>query len=242
MNNQILPVIDIEKLQQAANEFAMKGALKTLEDFYTGYNSPYRKAIEDNLNGKGVESYKMELPDIIAVLNESISNEIDAIANTAIAKTFVPLVSKFLTRQEKEIKMSDILKQFVETAATYKGPDRDDYNLQLNFNSQYKWYEMEITDGIRAYTATLHCVYATRDLPLNQRKYQFLSLPNDGNAYKHSMKLSCDGCTLELPFVKDVLKDEFQSYIAGLLIASSEISLDIEYFEEWILPDHGCHC
>lgn len=239
--DQILPVIDTAQLQEKANEFAMKGAIKVIEEFYTGYNSPYKKAIEENLINKGVDSYRMELPDILAILNESISNEIDKIANTAVAKTFVPMVARFLTRQAKEIKMSDILKEFIETAKTYDGPDRDDYELRMHLNAQYNWYEVTISDGIREYTMTLHSVHEDRNKPQNQWRWQVLSLPNDGNSHKHTMKVSGDGYTLELPFTRDVLKDEFQSFMAGILIANSHITLDMDYFEDHLFPER-CHC
>ena len=60
---QILPVIDISVLQEKANEFAMKGAIETLKEFYSGYNSPYRKAIEEDLRDDelGVESNLQEI-------------------------------------------------------------------------------------------------------------------------------------------------------------------------------------
>lgn len=240
---QILPVIDTAVLQEKANEYAMEGALKVIKDFYTGYDSPYKKAIEADLTGKGVEGYRMGLPDILAVLNESLSAEIDRIANNAVAKSFVPLVAKFLTRQEKEVNLSDILRQFIETAKAFDGPDRDDYDLSLDRNEGHGWYSMRISDGSRSYDMTLHENWDDRGKPLGERKYSILSLPNDSNAYKHSMRLSGDGYTLELPFTRDVLKDDFLSYVAGLLIAGSNITIDVNYFDDrFFSDDDHCHC
>ena len=59
-----------------------------------------------------------------------------------------------------------------------------------------------------------------------------------------TMKLSVEnGVTLELPFTKDILKDEFMSYIARLVMSGSLIILDVEDFDDWMFPeDDGCHC
>jgi hypothetical protein len=48
--NQILPVLNTEVLQEKATEFAMKGAIESIKEFYSGYNSPFRKQIEEQLN------------------------------------------------------------------------------------------------------------------------------------------------------------------------------------------------
>ena len=53
------PVLDGEELSKKVNEFAMKGALKSIEEYYTGYNSPFMKAINEELSkmkiGTGIE-------------------------------------------------------------------------------------------------------------------------------------------------------------------------------------------
>ena len=55
------------------------------------------------------------------------------------------------------------------------------------------------------------------------------------------MKLSIEnGVTLELPFTKDILKDNFTSYIARLVMSGSLIIMDVEYFEDWMFPENGC--
>src|SRR5690606_11147379 len=95
----ITPVLDLDFLQKKANEHAMKGAEEAIKEFYSSWNSPYRKAIEQNLINKGVDN-NFDIPDIIAVLNQKISNEIDLIANTAISKTFIPFVKEFLIREK----------------------------------------------------------------------------------------------------------------------------------------------
>ena len=44
-NKIVEPVLDMEKIQEKANEYALEGALKCIKEFYTGYNLPFKKAI-----------------------------------------------------------------------------------------------------------------------------------------------------------------------------------------------------
>ena len=38
-----------EKIQQLAEKYAMEGAEKAIREYYTGYNSPYMKMMEEHL-------------------------------------------------------------------------------------------------------------------------------------------------------------------------------------------------
>ena len=42
----VIPVLDNNFIQEKANEFALKGAVECIKNYYTGYDSPYKKAIE----------------------------------------------------------------------------------------------------------------------------------------------------------------------------------------------------
>ena len=105
----ILPVINLEDLQNKANQSAQKGAMEAIEKFYTSYDSPYKKAIEENLKEKGLNG-SIKIPDIVGLLNNKINDEISKIANTAVANTFIPYVVKMLTNAEPIVKLSKILK------------------------------------------------------------------------------------------------------------------------------------
>ena len=58
------------------------------------------------------------------------------------------------------------------------------------------------------------------------------------------MKISLDGgATLELPFTKGILEDEFTSFIARLDIGNNNIVFDVDDFDEDMFPqDDHCHC
>jgi len=230
--------VDSSILQEKAKEFAMKGALKAIEDYYTGYDSPFKKGIAASLETNKVDAYKFSLPDIISLINEHLTIEIDAIANTAVAKTFVPLVAKFLTRQEKEANFSDILKEFISTAG-YSDKDADDFSVNVCKDQKYGWLNVEISDAKRSYTFTLHEEY--NSAKTSKVKYSLLSLPTTAKSETSVMKVAIDGHTLELPFTRNVLQDSFLSHLAGYLISDTVITMDTDSFEDEMFPE-TCHC
>lgn len=232
----ILPVLDNDVLKEKANEFAMKGALKSIEEFYTGYNSPYRKAIDEEL-GKTKIGSGIQLPDIIAIINGAISKEIDTIANTAVSKTFVPLVQRFLTREEKEMGFSEILKKFINCTEP-KYPE--DCQLELKEDSMFEWLNLRLSCNDKTYVLTLHSDWDTRKGPI--KKYICLSLPHDEAKHRETMKLSIDGGTLELPFTRDILQDRFISFIARLVIGKTMVTMDCHDFSDEMFPRDECHC
>ena len=233
----LVPVIDPEVLQEKVNQAAMKGALSTIEDFYTGYNSPFKKAIKEDLESKEIR-HSFELPDIIATINDTLTTEIDRIANTAISKSFVPLVQRFLTRTEVEIKFSDILKEFIGSSTE---SDRDYFDVSIKRHEKYSWLDVNLSSEDRTYRLTLHTDYKSEKE--GNVKYIFLGLPYTDNGRNQTMKLSIEnGATLELPFTRDILKDEFMSYIARLVMSGSLITMDVEDFEDWMFPEDGCSC
>lgn len=221
--------LDQEVLKTKAAEAAMKGAIASIDEFYTGYNSPFRKAVEEELQ-KQKFGHFMQLPDVIAMINESLTKEIDAISNAAVAKTFVPMVSKFLTREEKELNFSDILKEFINTV---ESNDQDDYSISLKENKSHGWITIYLTGKDKSYNFTLHTVDGYKK-DVEKRKYQILTLPTTDSDYRQghikTMKVSIDGATLEMPFTTDILKDNFMSFIARLILVNTHIELDCEEF------------
>lgn len=249
MENHILPVINLELLQQKANDYAQKGAEECLKDFYTSYNSPYKKAIEENLKNKSIDN-NFNIPDIIAVLNEKFSEEIDQIANTAVAKSFLPLVKQFLLREDSEIKFSDILKKFIECTDFQNDDDLDIYEYVVekaeprhNLKSlNDSFFEYQISNGKTG--------YELRFYQKEKDHTEIMALPymkesngryHGGYESKQVMKISLDGgATLEMPFTKGILQDPFISYIARLVIGQNKIIFDVTGFDEDMFPREHC--
>ncbi len=230
-----IPVLDSAILQERTNEFAMKGAIKCIEDYYNGYDSPFKNALKKHMNEKEI-SPCFDLPDIIATINDSLRNEIDKIANAAVAKTFIPLVANLLTREEKEIKFSDILKKFI---SIHSMDGESDFSLSLEENQNHRWLEMTIKSAENRYELTLHTDYKTEKE--KEVKYQILTLPRDTSRSRQLMKLTIGGSELEMPFTKDVLQDEFTAYIARLVISNSIITMDYKDFQDDMFED-DCRC
>ena len=226
-----IPVLDSAILQEKTNESAMKGAIKCIEDYYNGFDSPFKDALKKHMNEK-VISPCFDLPDIIATINDSLSNEIDKIANAAVAKTFIPLITRLLTKEDKEIKFSDILKKFI---SIHSSDDATDFSLSLGEEQQYKWIGMTIKSAENHYELTLY----TYKLEIGKEiKYQILTLPRDRSRNTQLMKLTVENAELEMPFTKDVLQDEFIAYIARLVISNSIITMDCDDFQYEMFEDH----
>lgn len=235
-------VVDNQKLQEKANEYAQKGAEEVIREFYTGYNSPYKKAIEENLANRGFDT-SFELPDVVASINESLSKEIDKIANTAVAKTFVPLVTKFLTRAEKEVNFSEVLQKFIkDTGFEYSDSDPDDYTVEFT-REEENFIRLTISDGKDDYEIGLsNFDKYKKDKPV-KKGWTIYTLPfRYKSETSQTMKISLDGATLEMPFKKGVLENEFVSYVARLVMAETKIYFDTRYFDEDMFPSNHCHC
>lgn len=228
MNNLVIPSIDSEIIQERASEFAMKGVIESIKEFYTGYNSPFKKAIEEELKKKSIPSNFLALPDIMALINQELVREIDAIANQAVAKSFIPLVSEFLSGVEKEVNFSNILKKLIKQLEL-----DNPYECSVQISKKdYGDLDVRVEWKEESYRLTLYQDrYSTKEGFI---KYKFLNLPWSYETQRKTMKLQIGEATLEMPFTTSVLENPFLSYIARLIIAGSLITMDCEDFdEEW---------
>ena len=251
------PKIDQKKITAAAKEGALKGALEEIKEFYTSWSSPYRKAIKEELETKGIGDFKLDIPDIIALLNESLSKKVSEIANEAIARTYIPIVQQFLTREEKQIKLSDMLKEFISCNYLSDHENLENCELEVERRSEdeneynYQWLNVAIYCEEHIYEMTLSPTYESEkevkeNKGVGKLKYTFLGLPQKKNKpgmsdYPQTMVLMKDGVELKLPFTKDVLSDPFTSYMYRLILSGSEITIDVEEFDEDMFEER-CHC
>ena len=234
--DEILPVLDLKVLKEKANEAAMKGAIKSIEEYYTGYDSPFKKKITEELKKTEI-GFGLKLPDIIALINDSLSKEIELIAHKAVAESYVPMVQGFLTRAEKEVKFSEILQQFVQSI----------YGIHYNecsctiTKSSHGWLEVKLSSEKKKYNLTLHKHDEYGKPKAKVQKYQFLGLPYDQSSYDRNMELTCEGGTLKIPFSQHSLQDKFISFIGTMIIAGSVITMDCDGFDEEMFPQE-CYC
>ncbi len=230
MKNLKLPELNTQELTEKAREYAMKGAIQEIQEFYSGYSSPFRKAIREYLESK-TTSIHLELPDIVGLINEALSQEIDKIANNSIAETFIPLAKDALTRIKGDVKFSDLLKTFLNSC---KEDFKDNYRPELSVEeSGHRWLDVSIeyedyAGATIEYKLTLH-----KDFD-GSGKYRIFSLPRTEVPYNYTkmMKLSNGDATIEMPFMRDTLKDSFTSYIARIILSETLIEMDCNDFEE----------
>lgn len=234
----ITAVLDLKAIQEKANEYAMKGAIESIKEYYSGYNSPFRKKIDEELKNQSTGPF-IKLPDIIAVLNESLSKEVDEIANAAIAKTFVPMIKRFLTRENAEMSFSEFLREFIELTDS---KSIDDVSVDVTREAKYSWITIEIRSSENDYRLTLHQDHESKKE--GKEKYHVLSLPENYSVKMNKqpvMKMSIGDATLEIPFTRDILRDNFTAFIARLVLSDTKITMDRDDFSEDMFPEQ-CHC
>lgn len=228
-------VIDQKVLQEKVNEYALKGAVESIKEYYTGYNSPFRKAIAEQLAQHEIKG--IDLPDMLAVVNDSLAAEIQAIAHASIAQTFIPQVKKFFTKAEGEMFFSDFLKKIIEIV---EPEEMEDVSVSVVKHERYDWLTVELTNKDRNYSLTLHEDWNTKNEQGKNKKYTFLSMPyNSGRTGQ--MKIKIDEATIEVPFSQANLQDNVISFVASLVIARTKFTMDTDEFLEDMFPEK-CHC
>ena len=238
MENLEQPKINVLDIQKKANEAAEKAYLKEIEEYYTSYNSPYRKLVKEELE-KQEFKFSMELPNILEKINSSLSKEIDAIANKAIASTYIPMVNNSLVGLEKELKMSDILKLIIQEIEPDEN-EKDDYYFDYEKHDKYDWLSCSIRTDKNRYEFTLHTCRGDSE----EQKYQLLSFPSaqSNKGYQKTMIVYKDDVKIEMPFAPNILQDKILNVFFRVMISQSEISMDCDGFEEDMFPSEECYC
>ena len=249
----LLPVIDTEKLQEKVNEAAMNGAIETIEKFYQGYESPYKVALKKDLENKSI-GHTFTLPDIIGAVNDRISAEIDLIANKAIAESYIPMVKQMLTRGPETIKFSDILKEFI-SSQHFDSSDEDWEDFRVEYDDEryslgeilynsFKHLTIEFEDT--KYRLGFHNKNSDRSKEASKDdKWTIHALPDNnrlGSNFKDMMELKVGEATLKIPFSGGMLNDSFTAFIASLVISETEITFDVDEFDEDMFDFDECHC
>lgn len=240
----IVPSIDMSKVQEYANQYAMEGMRKALENFYTGYDSPFRKAVLEHFNEQ-VPSFQLDLPGIMAMLNEALSTMCDNIVNKAIATSYIPLINDLLTQTKKEICVSDIVKKFIEVYSDGDEWDGDNFSVTIEKDGKFDWYNLHLEsyEYEVKLDVSLHTLYnCNKD---GKSLYHILCLPYEE---RYRNKFGCMKCTveveqgknatLEMPYGYGILCSPFIRYVACLVMFDTSIVLDTLDFNDIIYPDN----
>lgn len=95
------PVLDMNVIQKAAQDAAMKAALEEVKDYYLGYNSPYRKQLKEYM-AKNAPSTRLELPEFSELLSKSLTAEIENFVNKKCVESFAQELRKGFTHLKEE--------------------------------------------------------------------------------------------------------------------------------------------
>lgn len=232
--------LDNAVIQQKVQEYAMEGALKALKEYYTGYKSPYMEGITEALNAMKTP-YALDLPDVLGLINQTLSAQITALAHESIAKTYLPLVNKMLAGEEAEVAFSKLLKEFIELNDL---TDPDEVGIEMHLDEKYNWYNVKLWHSDdrhkkQTYDITLHEDYESRkETERRKKRYSLLSLPREGT---QTFDFITDNGKVSLPFTPDILRDRFTSYCASLILSKSKIIIDTTDFNDDMFPNR-CHC
>lgn len=234
MPQSIMPVIDMAEVQKAANEYALQGVKDTLKSFFTGYNSPFTKQVREHFESQ-IPSFTMDITGIMALLNDALVAMSDQIINQAVAQSYIPMVRKLLTRVDEKVKVSDIVRKFLEVYGDIDGWDGDKFEVELTKDFTFDWYTLKLisTESEASYSITLHCT-SEKD-----KEYQILSIPLEEDSLNRfgSMRVSFElenGKTakMEMPYGSGILLNGFLSYIARIVTFKTTVIIDTTDFDE----------
>lgn len=232
--------LDEQKIQQMAEKYAMEGAEKAIREYYTGYNSPYMKAMKEHLE-KIAPSPRFDLPDITAVINKALSDRIMDLCNEVMTHSYAKLFNRMLTRNEENlVTTQDMFMQFGYYVKDREGDDFDEEGLDFeaktskySFTDKFRYFVFKYNDEVEFELSVWDdgkdengcTLYTLSGLP-GRQKYDKLD-----NRSRYAKITLDDGKTAEVPIIDDVLSNDFLAYLANLLIFKTKIK--VVSYHEW---------
>lgn len=239
MSNEITaPVLDIAALQECANEAAMKAARQEINDFYNGYNSPFRKAVHEYLE-KNTPSVNFDLPNLVEEIQKSLISEIEKFESTTAIKNCVAAIRKSITKLNLEndgtIKLSSVLEE-MEYEIDVKNGEYIEAEVSEP-DPSYGWRDLELTihkeDEEKEFKVTLHedNEYKNGQL-IHTDRYILLGLPYSRyNSEKAKVKIhDTPDVEIELPIFHGLADNHVLMTIARLVMYRTPIIIDCESY------------
>ena len=119
------PVLDKNIIQKAAQEAATRAALREIEDYYCGFDSPYRKQLREYLQ-KNAPSTRLELPEFSEMLSKSLSAEIENIVNKKCVESFAQEIRRAFSHLKEESDGTILLSTLAEDMMSHIDFDDSD--------------------------------------------------------------------------------------------------------------------
>lgn len=230
------PVLDKNIIQKAAQEAATRAALREIEDYYCGFDSPYRKQLREYLQ-KNAPSTRLELPEFSEMLSKSLSAEIENIVNKKCVESFAQEIRRAFSHLKEESDGTILLSTLAEDMMTYIDFYDSDYD-----NS----FELEVRDG----SFNMKDVYVTISEDDEEKKYKFTLMANssdgtyrvlampytsdDNDLYTANKKitLKTENCTVSFPMFSGVSNDHTLLVLARCIMFDARIRIDQDYISK----------
>lgn len=226
------PVLDKNIIQMAAQEAATRAALREIEDYYCGFDSPYRKQLREYLQ-KNAPSTRLELPEFSEMLSKSLSAEIENIVNKKCVESFAQEIRRAFSHLKEESDGTILLSTLAEDMMYDIDFDDSDYNnsfeLEVRNGSFSDWKEVCVTiskdDVEKVYKFSLSS---------NGRDgtYSILSMPHkyDDDHYSYDkMTLKSEKCTISFPMFSGVSNDYILLVLARCVMFDAHIRIDQDF-------------
>lgn len=220
------PVLDMNVIQKAAQDAAMKAALEEVKDYYLGYNSPYRKQLKEYM-AKNAPSTRLELPEFSELLIKSLTAEIENIVNKKCVESFAQELRKGFTHLKEEgdgtILLTNLAKDMMLKV------DLDSFELEVSDKDFYGWKKVHISicedDEETEYNFTL-AKNGSDDT------YSILGLPtknSDENYHFDIINVQNRKCTISFPMFSGVSNDHILLVLARCIMFDARIRIDSNY-------------
>lgn len=221
--------IDFDLVQQKVNEAATQGIIKALNEYFTGYDSPFQKNIKSQLD-EVYSKKKLKIPNVLGLLNEKLEKEAITLANTAFPTTYIQQIKELVVGYlPNKITTRDLFIKFIESK---NDDDESEYSGSIEKNDEYSWYNAEFKYQDEKYHFTLHKNH-------NGNGYKILSLINEN--YKSNMgtiHVESGDAKIHFPITLATLDDPFQLFLAKLYLSQTEIELTDTEFDSDMFTEY----
>ncbi len=229
-NEMIRPVLDMQRVQELANEAAMKGVQKGLEEYFYTWNSPFQVAIKSKIEESLSNLNGFKLPNILGVLNNEIAGQMEKVANTCIGQTIIPYLNDMLVGQVPEVvKVTDLVKWFV-----FEHDEFHDNTCSAEMTQRNGIYDLHLecsTDD-----TSMDIAFYT---PIGCTNPQILISPITSKSHysrgKVTVTVPMDNgkeARIEYPSVCNVLESNFLRQIFKLMLVGKEVIIDRQSFDD----------
>lgn len=142
------PVLDMNVIQKAAQDAAMKAALEEVKDYYLGYNSPYRKQLKEYM-ANNAPSTSLELPEFSELLSKSLTAEIENFVNKKCVESFAQALRKGFTHLKEEgdgtILLTNLAEDMMQKVDLEDVDSNNSFELEVSDNDFYGWKKVHIS-------------------------------------------------------------------------------------------------